>query len=115
MLIYASIVLLFITFTYVRCYLDASITTEISIFEMIVICYGFYFTLILTGIVVAFTIFHIWLVANNKTTIEWCEKKEDSEKRKYDRGCFSNFTSVLNNNILLWLCPLNPNTNYDGL
>jgi hypothetical protein len=51
-----------------------------------------------------FTGFHLWLVANNKTTLEYCEKA--SPNTSYDFGIFFNFAQVFGYNPLFWLLPV---------
>lgn len=90
MLFFASFSLVYVTSVYTSCYLDSTITEGISMFRMFSIALMFYFSLIVMLIVLCFSLFHFWLIANNKTTIEWCEKKKDSLTGKYDVGCFEN-------------------------
>jgi len=82
---------------------------------MFIISLNFYFTMILMFVVTFFSLFHLWLISNNKTTIEWCEKKKDSTTGKYDLGIIKNLQSSLNNNPLLWCCPFSLNLDGDGL
>ena len=55
-------------------------------------------------ILTPFTGFHLWLVANNKTTLEYCERSNPSIS--YDFGIFHNFCQVFGYNPLFWLFPI---------
>eukprot|EP00929_Paragymnodinium_shiwhaense_P111655 TRINITY_DN79990_c0_g1_i1.p1 TRINITY_DN79990_c0_g1~~TRINITY_DN79990_c0_g1_i1.p1 ORF type:complete len:567 (+),score=107.03 TRINITY_DN79990_c0_g1_i1:95-1795(+) len=63
---------------------------------------------LLTCTVGPFFAFHTWLLAQNMTTIEFCEQQSSGEsfKKLYDRGILLNFKSVLGKNPLLWLLPV---------
>eukprot|EP00929_Paragymnodinium_shiwhaense_P047628 TRINITY_DN24149_c0_g1_i1.p1 TRINITY_DN24149_c0_g1~~TRINITY_DN24149_c0_g1_i1.p1 ORF type:complete len:371 (-),score=40.24 TRINITY_DN24149_c0_g1_i1:218-1330(-) len=72
-------------------------------------------------LVTCFFLFHTWLVANARTTIEFCEKslpKKDKDKQgqtwskvaasldsPYDLGLYGNFRVILGRNCFLWLIP----------
>merc|ERR1719399_2717422 len=57
----------------------------------------------------AFGCFHAYLVAFNYTTIEFLEKRgcnpPPDHVNRYDLGIWGNVTSVLGNNIIVWLLP----------
>jgi hypothetical protein len=64
--------------------------------------------------------FHIWLMFQARTTIEFCEKAMPKESKKeqdpdkanaasvYDMGCFANLKQVLGPNPLAWPLPIAP-------
>ncbi|CAG9322672.1 unnamed protein product [Blepharisma stoltei] len=56
-----------------------------------------------------FVIFHLWLISNNYTTIEFCEKKKEitleSKISPYKLGLFDNFKEALGNEPLFWPFP----------
>uniref|UniRef100_A0A7S1A983 Palmitoyltransferase n=1 Tax=Noctiluca scintillans TaxID=2966 RepID=A0A7S1A983_NOCSC len=56
--------------------------------------------------------FHVMLVSQNMTTIEFCEKSakhvESKATPKYSRSFYDNVRSVLGDTPLLWLVPLSP-------
>lgn len=60
--------------------------------------------IVITGILIPFMFFHLWLVSINMTTIEFCEWKA-SGSYCYNLGAFENFKSVFGSNVLLWLIP----------
>jgi len=55
-------------------------------------------------ILAPFTGFHLWLVARNKTTLEYCEKSNPSVS--YDFGVVYNFCQIFGYNPLLWFLPI---------
>jgi palmitoyltransferase ZDHHC2/15/20 len=86
----------------------------------------------LAVVITAFFSFHIWLILNQYTTIEFCEKKREDDNTfkisPYNIGRFNNLKTVLGNNVLLWLFPfckyfilcfilfiLGPNSKGEGL
>jgi palmitoyltransferase len=79
----------------------------------VVLCFFLAFTLAL--LVTAFFAFHLYLMNNNYTTIEFCEKRKDKEQFRlspYNKGFCHNFRLVLGHNPLLWLIPVAPE--YEG-
>ena len=68
-----------------------------------------------------FFTFHVWLTHKAYTTIEFCEKRNAPDSRKYednevkvkqiytkslfDRGFCANLGHTLGHNPLLWFCP----------
>lgn len=69
-------------------------------------------TFLLSTILVPFLLFHTWLIARNMTTIEFCASfnKSDGDEgppeNPYDVGIFSNISSVLGSNPLIWWAPV---------
>ena len=64
------------------------------------LCISSLISLILTP----FAGFHVWLVARNQTTLEYCEKA--NANTSYDFGIFFNFAQVFGYNPLFWLLPV---------
>jgi palmitoyltransferase ZDHHC2/15/20 len=64
------------------------------------LCISSLISLILTP----FTAFHWWLVSQNKTTLEYCEKAHSLTS--YDKGVFGNFFAVFGYNPILWFFPI---------
>lgn len=60
-------------------------------------------------IISCFFFFHVWLILNQYTTIEFCEKKREDDATfrisPYNRGRLNNLKTVLGTNILLWFIP----------
>ncbi|EAN33805.2 DHHC palmitoyltransferase family protein [Theileria parva strain Muguga] len=61
--------------------------------------------LIISLIIIPFTLFHLFLIITNKTTIE-CFSWNSTPKHSYNLGLFHNIQAVLGTNILLWLLPV---------
>jgi hypothetical protein len=70
-------------------------------------------------LITCFFSFHLYLLSNQYTTIEFCEKRSNNDKLKqkspYDRGCCNNFTSILGGNFFLWCCLFNRDLTGEGL
>lgn len=63
-------------------------------------------------VVTGFFIFHLYLISNSYSTIEYCEKRTETLQfhgfaiSQYDLGCFQNFQTILGHNCLIWFLPL---------
>ena len=89
-----------------------------------------FFAVMLTVVVFAFLVFHIYLISFGFTTIEFCEKyrapdskvykangamvKDVYSKSLFDKGVWRNFKHVLGPNPLLWLVPARIGMSDDG-
>ena len=68
--------------------------------------------MVMLGIVIiCFCFFHIWLMANNYSTIEYCEKKRKdvpgyTKSPFYLSSRYENFKEALGKNPLLWVLPV---------
>ena len=75
-------------------------------------------TVFFCALITGFFCFHLWLLSNQFTTIEFCEKRSSVEGQAkaspYNRGCCNNFMAVLGRNILLWCCACNRNLKGEG-
>eukprot|EP01016_Furgasonia_blochmanni_P050238 TRINITY_DN772_c0_g1_i3.p1 TRINITY_DN772_c0_g1~~TRINITY_DN772_c0_g1_i3.p1 ORF type:complete len:293 (+),score=43.25 TRINITY_DN772_c0_g1_i3:529-1407(+) len=113
MLLYGSLILIFITCSYSECVVDMLFDlekeTELSFLVLCTFCLVF----TLGTIVTFFGVYHFWLVFNGKTTIDYCEKKVHFNK--YDVGAWRNFKIVFGENPLTWFFPLSPNYQGEGL
>lgn len=78
---------------------------------------------ILGLLVTLFFLFHVWLVINALTTIEFCEKTmskkganpKPAKASPYNRGSvYKNVSAALGDNVLTWLLPLDPQSG-DGI
>jgi len=56
-------------------------------------------------IVFNFTKFHIYLIIENKTTIETIDVKTEKYQSPYDLGKFNNFIQTFGRNKVLWVLP----------
>jgi len=76
--------------------------------RLFMLAHGFYMGAIMTSFLTPFTLFHLWLLARNMTTIEYFEKLAADESRAslYDIGTFQNIQAVLGSNPLQWMLPV---------
>jgi len=88
---------------------------EMSTFLRFCVILGVVMTSFMTMVLMPFIFFHMWLLVNNTTTIEFCEKSTKGEKyaSRYNVGVYGNLCAVLGPNPLLWLVPI-PNSPGDG-
>lgn len=102
-----SLILFVSTFweSVVVCLCDDSNSEAFMLF--IVTVYALVLLLCIT--VVAFMFFHVWLMWNNFSTIEFCEKKRakssNFDKSPYSQGAYNNFKENLGSNPLMWFLP----------
>jgi len=73
----------------------------------------YFLTTALFVVITGFFFFHLYLLGQNSTTIEFCEKRSDDysyhKASPYNLGCLKNFKTVLGKNMLLWFFPFCPN------
>jgi len=105
----------FLTYTSITCILF-SICSLHTLFSSILprssasfLFESFGLALLLASIMTPFCGFHMWLLKNNLTTVEYRESKcstgEDGQS-KYDVGIIRNLQQVLGDNPLLWFVPV---------
>eukprot|EP00927_Polykrikos_kofoidii_P082433 TRINITY_DN81_c0_g1_i1.p1 TRINITY_DN81_c0_g1~~TRINITY_DN81_c0_g1_i1.p1 ORF type:complete len:347 (-),score=35.28 TRINITY_DN81_c0_g1_i1:103-1143(-) len=110
LLFYATINTHFITWTMfwtVRNSVDATVPFG----QMFLLVFGESLAAFVGFLVTVFFSFHIWLMFNAMTTIEFCEKqmkRTSYDSSSYDRGVSGNIRAVLGDNMLLWLLPCSP-------
>jgi len=84
---------------------------------MFFLLFGETLAIFLGGLITSFFVFHIWLMLQAMTTIEFCEKKMPKKEGKedhggggsvYDVGPYGNAAAVLGPNPLMWLIPVSP-------
>ncbi|KAL7067826.1 DHHC zinc finger domain-containing protein [Cryptosporidium serpentis] len=73
----------------------------------------------LSVLLLCFFVFHMWLVLNGMTTIEFCEKSHsNSTTGQWYKGHYNSFTEVFGENPFLWFLPINTvkgdGTNFDS-
>ena len=113
MLFYSSVTSLFVAATSYPVFISvlASDSVELSLAYFIVTAW---ILVVSFGLLITvFFCLHLYLLYNNMTTIEFCEKSNKKpEKYKdgspYDTGCWSNFTQVLGNWICCWFVVVGP-------
>ena len=70
-------------------------------------------------IITGFFTFHLWMISNQYTTIEFCEKRGSDnlfkDKSPYNLGVYRNFTDILGTSPLLWCLPVRRNLTGKGL
>lgn len=70
-------------------------------------------------IITSFFLFHLWLIRNQYTTIEFCEKRKTDPNFKqqspYNLGLVSNLKSILGPNPFFWFLPMRRNLDGEGL
>eukprot|EP00397_Hematodinium_sp_SG-2012_P042871 GEMP01047511.1.p1 GENE.GEMP01047511.1~~GEMP01047511.1.p1 ORF type:complete len:268 (+),score=60.95 GEMP01047511.1:366-1169(+) len=90
---------------------------ETSFGMMFVVLFAESLASFLAIITTLFLGFHIWLMMNGMTTIEYCEKtlkKENYNQSVWDLGFGGNLKAVFGPNPVLWFLPLSPPTG-DGI
>lgn len=119
MLFYASVTSLIVVVTSYPVFLAALATPDMSTGLAYFIVTAWILAITFCFVITAFLSFHLWLLSNQYTTIEFCEKRSSDDKFKqkspYNRGCCKNYMTVLGSNILLWCCPCNRNLEGKGL
>jgi palmitoyltransferase ZDHHC2/15/20 len=95
MLFYASIASAFIVVTSYCVFIGALATEDMQPRLQFFIITAWLLTLFFCFVITGFFCFHLWMSANQYTTIEFCEKKtKDGGERKrspYNRGCWKNY------------------------
>jgi len=97
-----------------------SMDSQAPFFTMFLHVFGVTLAFWISVILTLFFGFHVWLMFQAMTIIEFCEKSSQPKKdqqggeRKafyssvYDQGCYGNVKSVLGPNPLLWFFPISP-------
>mmetsp|Transcript_37698 Transcript_37698/g.33712 ORF Transcript_37698/g.33712 Transcript_37698/m.33712 type:complete len:108 (+) Transcript_37698:178-501(+) len=85
MIFYASVALWFMAITYTTIVTKSIEDDNISNLKVYIILVAYFLKLSLGFILTAFFFFHLWLIINGKTTLEFCEKKKADA---FNIGCF---------------------------
>jgi hypothetical protein len=84
-----------------------------------IIVTGYVLACVFGFIITCFFLFHLWMIKNQYTTIEFCEKRKSDQNFKnmspYNLGCVNNFKSILGANPLFWIIPVKNQSQGDGL
>lgn len=122
MLFYASVTSLLVSVTAYPVFIAVLAQEQVDIVLAYFIVTAWLLTLFFCVLITGFFGFHMYLMTNQYTTIEFCEKRSADNKNSrfknkspYDRGCCKNFVTILNSNPLFWCCPCNRNLKGDGL
>jgi hypothetical protein len=114
---YAAVVCQFITWTMLESVRN-SIENSTSFVSMFLLLFGETLAAFMGILVTGFFGFHVWLMLKAMTTIEFCEKsmkKTGYNTSPFDRGVWGNVRAVLGDNPLLWLFPLSPPHEGEGV
>ncbi|CAD8097717.1 unnamed protein product [Paramecium sonneborni] len=103
MIFYASCLLVWVSISQYTVFLNV-IETDVPDLILFIIVLHYYFTLLITVLITGFFIFHLYLISQNKTTLEQLEDKPD--RLNYNQGIWQNFKSIMGPNILLWFLPV---------
>ncbi|CAD8094129.1 unnamed protein product [Paramecium sonneborni] len=103
MIFYASCLLVWVSISQYRVFLNV-IETDVSDFILFIIVLHYYFVLLIAVLITGFFIFHLYLISQNKTTLEQLEDKPD--RQNYNQGVWQNFKTIMGPNILLWFLPV---------
>lgn len=113
MLIYIEIILIYsliCNFLYIK-----SIFHKIYFFQLVeiedlsynsLVVFVYLVDVLAVFIIFNFTKFHLFLIFDNKTTIETIDVKTDKYQSPYDLGRFNNFIQTFGRNKVLWVLPL---------
>mmetsp|Transcript_25627 Transcript_25627/g.56514 ORF Transcript_25627/g.56514 Transcript_25627/m.56514 type:complete len:326 (-) Transcript_25627:162-1139(-) len=83
------------------------VTPYTPFISMFMLLFGVSLAGFLGALLACFFSFHVWLMAQALTTIEFCEKTvKNSTSSPFDHGIFENICDVLGDNPLLWLFPI---------
>ncbi|ETW19899.1 hypothetical protein PFUGPA_04371 [Plasmodium falciparum Palo Alto/Uganda] len=117
-LIYCSITTVFVSITMFTSVRNAIKNGETPFNEMFLLLFGETLNSFLSLIVTCFLFFHIWLLINAMTTIEFCEKQTNyqnqSYSKYYNKGFYKNFKDVFGESPFLWFLPID-NRKGDGI
>mmetsp|Transcript_18691 Transcript_18691/g.21486 ORF Transcript_18691/g.21486 Transcript_18691/m.21486 type:complete len:448 (+) Transcript_18691:53-1396(+) len=114
MLFWADVSLIFISVTFTEVIQDSLLSTQIGWGALYFYLVVYIMAVAMSVILLLFLSFHIWLISNGKTTLEHCEKK-DNTKKGWNKGMFRNLLDILGPNFLIWCIPICPNTEGNGL
>jgi len=117
LLLYSAFCTQWITWTMLES-VEADFSTSSSFSSMFFVLFGETLAAFMGFMVTGFFAFHVWLMMKSMTTIEFCEKNMKSKGHGaslYDRGPYGNVCAVLGDNPLLWLLPLNPPVEGNGI
>jgi len=118
LVIYSTLMLLYMSFTMIEAVINVVNDDYRQIYPKIVMIGIYCVLVILTLVVTGFCIFHLMIIMNGLSTIEFREKygrKEHFQISPYNVSYYSNFTHVFGNNPLLWFLPIAPNLKGKGL
>lgn len=113
-LVYSGATLAFCCITQAVTLLDAFSDPNISFERIFFVLLGTALSLFMLAIVLPFCLFHLWLIAVNCTSIEFCEKRRTGRDNPYNMGLAENLRQALGDQPLLWCVPIGGPTG-DGI
>lgn len=119
LVLYAVLCLHFIVWTMFPTVWDAAINEHVAFTDLYCILVGESIAALFALVFTVFLFFHSYLVIENMTTIEFCEKNSKPNSfrqnlRPFDQGTFGNLKACLGDNVALWFLPCSPPSG-DGL
>lgn len=122
MLFYASVTSLIVVVTAYPVFLAMLGNDDINIYLAYFVVTAWILSVAFCLVITAFFSFHLWLLSNQFTTIEFCEDKRDKKEQAqgakaspYNLGCCANFSTVLGKNFLCWCFPCDRNLDGKGI
>mmetsp|Transcript_48618 Transcript_48618/g.113495 ORF Transcript_48618/g.113495 Transcript_48618/m.113495 type:complete len:357 (-) Transcript_48618:146-1216(-) len=110
LLLYSAAACNFITITMLPTVEDA-VQQNSAFAQMFLVLFAETLSAFLGILISLFFLFHIWLMMQAMTTIEFCEKSSKNQSfggSVHDRGINGNIRAVLGDWMILWLLPVNP-------
>jgi hypothetical protein len=115
--------MLAVIYAFISCVLNAatvwesvgrSIVEEVLAIERFMVVLCLVLSIAMATLTFFFLMFHLWLMMQGMTTIEFCEKntlrkslaEKNNQHASYDHGLYRNFVNVFGPNPMLWLLPL---------
>mmetsp|Transcript_13911 Transcript_13911/g.33615 ORF Transcript_13911/g.33615 Transcript_13911/m.33615 type:complete len:361 (+) Transcript_13911:123-1205(+) len=94
-------------------FVQVAIDQDVPFVTMFALLFGLCMSCLFGVMVSCFLVFHIWLMCNAMTTIEYCETRRKHLARhgheaplRYDQGIYNNVCACLGTNPMLWAFPI---------
>ncbi|CAJ1404305.1 unnamed protein product [Effrenium voratum] len=110
LLLYSAAACNFITLTMIPT-VESAVQQNSAFTQMFLVLFAETLSAFLGILITLFFLFHIWLMLQAMTTIEFCEKNTKNQSygsSVHDRGINGNIRAVLGDWMLLWLLPVSP-------
>lgn len=87
-----------------------ALDVETEFVKMFLVIFGYCVALLLALMLTGLLVFHAWLAASARTTIEFCEQKSKAKSggSAWDQGLFANVKAALGPSVFLWFLPVSP-------
>lgn len=108
MIFYGDVSLFIMFFSYFFCLKYYVFLDDVDFFSLFIVELLFFGMAVFCFLITTFFFFHLYLICNNKTTIENAKEKGKKFKinGKYNLGCKKNFIGIFGENIFLWFFPI---------